>query len=37
MIPLGLRDAVQRQAQSPRSRVDIAQRCAAQISDNLAR
>jgi hypothetical protein len=37
MVPLGLRDAMQRQAHAPRSRVDIAQRCAAQISDDLSR
>jgi hypothetical protein len=37
MVPLGLRDAMQRQAHPPRSRVNIAQRCAAQVSDDLAR
>jgi len=37
MIALGLRDAVQRQAHSPRSRVHVAKRCAAQVSDDLAR
>jgi hypothetical protein len=37
MVPLGRRDAVQRQAHAPRSRVNIAQSCAAQVSDDLAR
>jgi hypothetical protein len=37
MIALGLRDAMQRQSHAPRSRVNIAQRCAAQVSDDLAR
>jgi hypothetical protein len=37
MVPLGLRDAVQRHAHAPRPCVDVAERRAAKASDDLAR